>query len=110
MGRSAQPLVRTEKDRWPDYRVYDHLDLYGWEFDADMMISKKMGSASALQGGRVTSFTMRQSGEVVCIFDEGSWVLRLDEENEIAKIAMGYFLTKYNKRRSKREEKELKIL
>lgn len=110
MGRSAQPLVTMHKDLWPEYTVIDHLDIYGWEFEVEMTKVKKMGLASALQGGRITRFQMSQSGELVCLFEDGKWIIRLNEENDVACIAMNYFLTKHNRRRSKKEEKERKIL
>lgn len=110
MGRSNECLVTRNKVWFPEYTVYDHLVICGYEFTVNMTKNQKLGLASALQGGRITRFEMHECGELVCLYEDGEWVIKLDEENDMACIAMSYFLAKHNRRRSKKEEKEYRIL
>lgn len=65
----------------------------GWEFTAELIIAKEP-SASALNGGRVTFFVMYQGGDMAALYSDGMWYMTT-ENNELAEIAMRYFLDKY---------------
>lgn len=107
MGRSE--TLRTKKDLYPSYKAYDQLILDGWEFEISMVIQKKYGIASALQGGRITSFELMQSGETVGAYEDGKWIIPMDTDNDEALIALAYFLEKHNKKRPDAEERNMWI-
>lgn len=106
----AEQLVVFNHCYFPQYEVRDNLNLYGWEFTAEMKVSQKPGLASALQGGRVIGFTMHQSGDLVALYSDGKWYQKIDDDNDLAQIAMLYFLDRYNRKRTKEEEKKRGIL
>ena len=99
-------MVKPMEERFPIYSVYDKIIINGWTFDAELWLHHKFGLASALQGGRVVYFHLRQGGETVGLYEDSKWVIKIPQENDEACIAMTYFLTKHNRQRNKKEEKE----
>lgn len=90
--------ITKKKEYYPQYTVCDHLDICGWQFEVVMRKTKKFGCASALHGGCIIEFEMKQSGEVVCLYEDGKWVIELDENNDLAEIVRSYFLSKHNRK------------
>lgn len=107
MGRSETVTMTMNKELFPEYTIYDHISIGGWDFDVSMTVRKKFGLASAIQGARVIFLELRQSGEVVACFDDGKWVIKLADENDEATLALAYFLEKHNKKRPKKEERNM---
>lgn len=105
-----EPYVILNKEYFPKYTVYDKLNICGWEFEVWLTKARKFGLASALQGGRVIRFEMIQSGQLVCLYEDGKWKIELDDENDLAKIVRSLFLSKHNRKRPEKEEKEYGIL
>ena len=87
-----------EAKRKDPLKVNDKVKLNGWEFEIDITMYERCGSAFAIQGGRIFQLSLYKSGELVAEYDRG-WEIKPDGADDETDIALSYFIAKYNRPR-----------